>query len=258
MFKINLIEKDMLVTINSMNYLKNSFKLNDISTNISDADNLNTSINISQLKFEGTNIKEIINDKTIKLTSFKIIKPKITGSLVIDANPRKAKNKHQKPALDYKIILSDFEIIEGGVSMDINHKDEQIKLKTGIDAVVDNIKLTNSNDTTWINKLLWRVSLSKPTIHYQDYMISCNDIKSDNGNELLAINNIEIQDELKSELRQGVNIRKLTIESINLSGLKYGAILNKQTPIINTITIRKPTISLFIENQNKKHNNNIK
>jgi len=252
-FKIELIKKDILVSVESINFLQNSFNINNISTKITSPNSIKTSISISQLDFEGFNLKEIINEKTISLNKFTISKPNVAGSIVLDSKLGRVDNQQQKLIFDYKINIDNFNINHGNIYLDINHENEEIKLSTGVNVVIDNIYLNNSADTTWLNKLLWNINLSKPAVQYKDYIISCKDIESDNTKELLILDNIEIHDNSSSKLTSGIDIRELTIENVYLSGLKYNTIINKQTPVINSIIIKKPHLDLKIDSRNKKH-----
>ncbi len=246
--KLNLIEKNMFVNANSIQILNNSFKITNISTNVNHNHKVNTSIIISQLAFDGINLKEIINDKIININNFKIVKPKINGSLVLGKNEAKKRNK----SIDYKLNIIDFYIIKGDVDLDINLKQEHIKVKSGIDINIDSIYIVDFSDTTWLNELQWKVDLSNPVIHYQDYKIACRSINSDKANETLMLSNLAVYDKLNDKHKKGIDIRELSIESINISGLKYNTIIDKQTPIIKTISIQNPYFDIRIDGNNKK------
>jgi len=247
-FKIKLIEKNVFVNASSIQMLNNSSKINNISVYINNNNNVNTSISIGKVVFDGTNFMEIINDKTININNFKIVKPSINGELVLGKN----KSKQTHKSFKYKINISDFDIIDGDVNLDVKLKDELIKVKSGIDLNIDSIHTADISDTTWLNELLWKINLSNPVIHYQDYKISCGNIKSDREKESLTLSNIIVDDKLKGKFKNGIDIRKLSIDSVNISGLEYNTIFDKQTPIVKSISIQNPYFDIRIDGNSKK------
>lgn len=250
--KIHMPDKHLLLTSGSLSVLNNTLTISDISGNFSDKRKINSSIFINQLQLGGANIGKLIGDKEIDLKYVKIIRPRFDGSLNLVSDSNSNSNKKPAHKFDYKVNIDDFELIGGKVDLSLNLKHDVVKLKSGVDIIVDNIKIADNKDTTWLNKLLWKVNLSRPVINYQDYLISCENVVSDNGKELLLFEDIEISDKAGSNNKSEIDIRKLSIKSIELSGLKYNSILEKQTPVMKTISIQNPFIDLKIDSRYKK------
>ncbi|MFK5857521.1 MAG: hypothetical protein QM503_15430 [Bacteroidota bacterium] len=248
---INLMDRNMKVSSGSFTILNNRLKINDISTNIIE-NKVNASVSINQLELSGYNVKEIINHKIINVTSFKIIRPKIIGSLFLtNDNDIESGNKPQLEN-DYRISINNFEIVKGIIDLDINLKNDKIKIGSGVDISIADINIADGKDTTWKSEILWKINFLKPVVHYQDYLISIANIESDKEKEILSLNNIEIKDNLKSKSKSGVDIRELTIDNIHLSGLNYNTIINKQKLKVKSITIKNPYFNVMLANYHHK------
>lgn len=251
--RINLPDKDIRVEFGSMSVKNNAVAINNISGNYSEVDKINSSLVIDQLQLGAVNIGKLISDKEIDLEYVKIIRPRFRGSLNLSSD--KESNPIKKPAhkFDYKVNIDAFELMSGNVDLNLNLKQDLIKIKSGIDITVDNININYNNDTTWINKLIWEINLSQSAIIYKDYLINCKNIELDNAQELLLLEVIEISDNESSKLKSGVDIKNLSIESVNLSGLEYNTIIDKQTPVVKTITIESPHFDIKIDSRNHKN-----
>ena len=250
--KINLINKNLLFTTNSILVVNNSFVINDISTSFNNFKKPNTTLIVNQLMFEGFNLKEIVNDKKVNLNKFKIDKPKIDGAIDLSKKPNKNNKSQPNKPFDFELNIDDFTIIQGDINVDITLHNNNIKINSGVDINIDNIYLSDGSDTTWLNKLIWKVNLSKPIIHYQDYQISCERIESDKAKEILTLSNISINDNKDQLLKNGIDLRELSIAIVSLSGIKYNTIINKQIPVVNKIAITKPYFNIKIDSRNKQ------
>lgn len=253
--KINIPDKDILVTLGSMSVLNNTLTFNNISGSYKDVGKTNSTIIINKLQLGDANIDKFVSEKEIVLKYIKVIRPQFGGNLNIASD--KDKNLKKKPEIkfDYKVAIGDFKLMDGNVDLNLKLKQDIIKLKSGIDITLENININSNNDTTWFKELLWKVNLSKSNIEYQDYAINCSNIELDNAQELLLLNEIEITDNESSKNRSGVDIKELSIESINLSGLKYNTIIDKQTPVVRSISISNPHFDISIDSRYQKQKN---
>ena len=251
-FKIHLQKNGLDVTSGSLSFLNNKLEVNNISTNINDKSSINSAVFVKQLQLGDINIGKIITDKKIGLNYIKVIKPRITGKLDLASNKSKNSQNDSSQNISYIVDIDNFQLLNGKVDLELMVKEDDVKIQSGLDIIVDNINIADSKDTTWLSNLLWNIKLSQSTIDYQDYLISCKNIESDKAKKLLSVLDVEIIDNLKSITKSRVDIRKLSIKSVNLSGLEYNTIIKKQTPVVKSIFIDNPYFDLRIDNQNPK------
>ena len=245
--KLNLPNKNILLNIGSLAVADNSFTINKLSTNIVES-GINSKVFVGRIMFDGYNISNIINDSIIDINHFTIVNPKITGSFKKEL--KKNKRSGLKHSFAWDININDFEIVKGNIDFDIYNKNEVIKLNTDIDVVFDKISIEKGTDTTWVNKLIWKIDLLKPAVNYNNYFVTCQSVNLNNSSELLEIQSINVLDNNIGSDTSAFDINSLKIEGISLQGVKYNAIINNQTPIVNTILITKPyfDISIYAKN----------
>ncbi|MBC8319327.1 MAG: hypothetical protein H8E34_01255 [Bacteroidetes bacterium] len=152
----------------------------------------------------------------------------------------------------HKVVIKDFEITGCKVDLNLKLKNNAIKIKSGLGVTVDNITIADNKDTTWLKNLLWNIQLSEPVINYQDYLISCSKIVSNKNKEILLLENITLSDNPKSSLKNRMEVRELNIRSIDLTGVKYNTIIEKQTPVVGSISIENLYVDLRIDTRIKK------
>ncbi len=250
--KIHIPDKKLTVTTGPLSVLKNNFIINDISGNMNDKTGINSSVYISQLQLGNASIGKIISEREVDIDYIKIIKPKVSGSIKLISDSGGDKSKKSVNETNLKINIRDTKISDGKVDLTLNLKDDVFKLKSEVDLLVKNIAISDIKDNTWLNKLLWKVSLSNPVVNAKNYLIECSTIVSDNKADLLSIENISIKDDPDISIDNSLSIVDISIRNINLSGLKYNTILDKQTPVIGTILIEDPYADVKLDSRIKE------
>ncbi len=247
--KVHIPDKNLLFTSGPISLLNNNITINQLSGHIKDEAKINSSINVNQLKLGSADIGEIIAEKKINLDYIKIVRPRIDGIINLNSEEKGTTPKKPERKIDFGINIKDTRISEGKVDLTLNLKNEAIKLHSGVDITVENINFTNSSDTTWLKELLWKVNLSQPVVDFQDYLISCSTIVSDSKAELLSLENIKIEQDPDISIDKRLNINEISIRNINFSGLRYNTVLEKQTPIVGSISVESPYADIRIDSR---------
>lgn len=255
---IQMPDKNLLVNSSSSSILNNTFTINHISGKINDNAKINSTFLVNQLQIRAANIGRIISEKEINLDYVKILKPQVSGTFNLISERKEETHKPPAKKVNYKLNIGDVRVSNGKVDLNLNIKKESIIFNSGIDVYVENIKMADSKDTSWLEKLNWRLSLSQPVVSFQDYLFDCQAIVSDSKTELLSIEKVNILDNPDISINNGIEIKEIGIKNIRFSGLKYNTILEKQTPVIRSISIEKPFVDIRIDSRIKNPHDNSK
>lgn len=256
--KISIPDKDVKVEFRSMSVINNTITFNTILGNYKDVGKSKSSIEINQLQLGGVNINKFLSENEIDLKHLKIIKPQLAGNIKIDSDKYDTVKKKPSHKFDYIVDIAEFEIIDGEIDLNTELEKKVLRFKTGINIEVDKINIGGSEDTAWLNRLLWKVNLSKSELVYQDYQINCMNIISDNNKDILVLKDITIKDNESSRTKNGFDIVDLSINSVNLLGIEYNSIIDKKTPVVRSVSINKPHLDIRIDSRKPRPKTNPK
>lgn len=250
--KVYLPEKDILLLSSSVSVINNDLSINNFSTRIKSNSIVNSDITFKQLQLGKFDILKVIENKEVNLKYINILHPKISGDINLNKNNVNTSNSKHSILSDYTFNIEDFRILKGMVDVDLNLKQDTVKLVSGIDIMVDNIYFDDISDANLLKSLIWKVKLKQTAIDYKGYLFTCENINSDKGKGFLSVEDLEIFDNISNTARNDFDIRKLTIDRIDLLGMDYNTLLENEKPVVKTISIENPYLDLHIDSRKNK------
>ena len=159
-----------------------------------------------------------------------------------------SEDKRGKPILPFKLSVDQFIINDGNADLRVFTEKDSIKIKT-----LFNLELTNlqgdENDSSnvWLEKLGWKVILSKSKVETGRIRIAFKTLLLDELNSQLLLKGLSFQHDKKlREKESALEITELSIPVIELRDMKYDHFIFRDTLTFSKILIDKPIFSAVI------------
>lgn len=241
--QFELFEKHTSISSGYINITNSELQINKLHTNVNTPGQLKSNFYIHKIFGQGTNIEKLISDNQLQFELLRISKPIVKANIELSKSTSSKSNNSENEDNDYTINVEDFELVDGKIEIELEHKNTTF-IKSDISIETDNIIIDNIHNPSWIHNIDWDINLENTLLEASGYKLVFDKLTSDKKNETLLISNLKLTESDTLRIRKRTEIENLTFSEIKFEGFNYSRIIEKQTPIVRLAIIKGANIEL--------------